>query len=130
MGWIWSVPRKADTMRHWFELIRKRWADWVGDRDMQIKILAALRKRGLDSRTTAIEQVCLVAIERPGWVQIYAFECADSQLRVFGLARMDERNVDHIELFEERTPRDDAIRTLAEGMILHRRWRLQPGATR
>lgn len=110
-------------MHGWLESIRKRWADWVGDRDMQLKILAALRRRGLNSHGASIEDVCLVAIERPGWVQIYAFACATEEVRVYGMARMDERKLDHIELYESAAERDDALHGAAVGMILHRHWR-------
>ena len=110
-------------MKRWIDKLRKSWADWVGDRDMQLKILAALRKRGLDSRNAAIEDVCLVAIERPGWRQIYAFECVSGQLRVFGMASMDERRVDVVEVFDNREQRDRELVASAGGMILHRRWR-------
>lgn len=60
-----------------FELLRnlrEKWSNWCGDREMELAIRSHLTNQGYFGRTAALRRVKLVAVERPGWVQVYRFE--------------------------------------------------------
>ncbi|MEM6655720.1 MAG: hypothetical protein AAF596_07955 [Planctomycetota bacterium] len=74
----------------------KRWADWTGDHNLTLAINRELRKRGLAVHAAATRDVRLIAVERPGWVQVRSFHVetfnSDKQpVTVLGLARDDGR---------------------------------------
>ena len=91
-----------DLMRH----LRQRWADWCGDREMEVAIRRCLSDQGYYGAGARLQQVRLVAVQRPGWVQIYRFEAtarvavavdddapepAAQYHQLFGLIRDDAR---------------------------------------
>ena len=60
-----------------FELLgnlRKRWNDWCGDREMELAIRKHLTKNGFFGGTAKLQNVRLVAVQRPGWLQVFRFE--------------------------------------------------------
>ncbi|MEM6329441.1 MAG: hypothetical protein AAF790_04240 [Planctomycetota bacterium] len=74
----------------------KQWLDWTGDADLTRAIRGELRRQQLAVNAAKIREVRLVAIERPGWVQVRRFrvETLDREkqpLTLLGLARDDGR---------------------------------------
>ncbi|MEM6798935.1 MAG: hypothetical protein AAF589_05425 [Planctomycetota bacterium] len=77
------------------ELLRQ-WADWTGDELLTRAIRRELRQQKLAVHAAKIRDVRLVAIERPGWVQVRRFrvETTDGDrlpIVLQGLARDDGR---------------------------------------
>lgn len=62
------------AMKSWFEHLKQRWNDWCGDRDMEIAIRKHMTDSGFYGQTAKIQNVRLVAVQRPGWLQVYRFE--------------------------------------------------------
>ncbi|MEM8865705.1 MAG: hypothetical protein AAGF31_09215 [Planctomycetota bacterium] len=74
----------------------QRWSDWTGDRHLEQAIRAELRRMELPAHAAKIRRVRLVAIQRPGWVQVRRFQVetldADKNpYQLIGLARDDGR---------------------------------------
>ncbi|MEM9186680.1 MAG: hypothetical protein AAGB00_09320 [Planctomycetota bacterium] len=74
----------------------KRWADWTGDRGLDQAIRGELRRLSLASHAATTKRVRLVAVERPGWVQVRRFQVDTfdqdkNPLSLLGLARDDGR---------------------------------------
>ena len=61
--------------------LRQRWNDWCGDRDMELAIRKHLSENGFFGGTAKLQNVRLVAVQRPGWLQVFRFE-ATARLRV------------------------------------------------
>ena len=70
------------------EHLQKRWNDWCGDRDMELAIRRHLSELGFYGPTAKLENVRLVAVQRPGWLQVYRFE---AMARVRPLEHADDR---------------------------------------
>ena len=54
--------------------IRKRWEDWCGDHDMEVTIRKHLTENGFFGGTAKLRNVRLVAVQRPGWLQVFRFD--------------------------------------------------------
>ncbi len=54
--------------------LQERWNDWCGDREMELAIRNHLTKNGFFGRTAKLKNVRLVAVQRPGWLQVFRFE--------------------------------------------------------
>lgn len=79
-----------------FQGLIKRLADWTGDRHLDQAIRRELLAMQLATHAAKTKRVRLVAIERPGWVQVRRFQVdtfdADKQpVSLLGLARDDGR---------------------------------------
>lgn len=104
------------------------WNDWTGDHYLKTAIQRELRRQGLVVIGAKTRDVQLIAIQRPGWVQVRSFyvETLDRErtpVRVLGLARDDSREekIDVLitDRVEEFVTRRDAWST---GMIRRGRW--------
>ena len=109
-------------MKSWLDKLRRRWSDYVGDRDLERAIRAEIVARGLPEGA-AIRNVRLAAIERPGWVQVYEFdvEATPSGMagshRWLGVARDDGRRGAVVRLFDTPKLREQQFVAWSEGMI-------------
>lgn len=54
--------------------LRQKWNDWCGDHEMEVAIRQHLTDNGYFGGTAQLKSVRLVAIQRPGWLQVYRFE--------------------------------------------------------
>ena len=61
-------------MMGWVKHLQQRWSDWCGDRDMEIAIRRHLSEQGFFGATAKLQNVRLIAVQRPGWLQVYRFE--------------------------------------------------------
>lgn len=112
-----------------FDRLRKRWRTYTGDRNLELAIRSRLRSRGFRGHGATILDTRLIAVARPGWLQVYSFsvETEDEGRRprqLFGLARVDERAKSEIELFEGESDRDLKAVDWSRGLVVaHRRQR-------
>ena len=107
-----------ELIKHW----RERWNDWCGDRDMELSIRSHLNDNGFYGRTAQLRNVRLVAVQRPGWLQVYRFEAtarvrppeasadapneAAEYRELFGLVRDDIRHkINTVRVFEDEDQR-------------------------
>ena len=98
-----------ESLKHY----RKRWSAWVGDRELELAIRSEISKSGYFGRSAKFHNVKLVAVQRPGWVQIYRFEVtarpvAENKTEtqwLLGLVRDDGRTGSKVRLFENPTDR-------------------------
>jgi hypothetical protein len=128
----------------WWNRLRQRWGSWVGDRSLERAIRMSLNQAGWQGGGAAIEDVRLVAIERPGWVQIYRFDVLASRqpdavrhvsvtdqqsaaydeppiCRIYGLARDDGRSRETVRLFSSPQLRREQFAEWSQSMIVLRR---------
>ena len=61
-------------MIDWLKHLHKRWNDWCGDRDMELAIRGHLSEIGYFGQTAQLSNVRIVAVQRPGWLQVFRFE--------------------------------------------------------
>lgn len=117
-------------MRHFWNRIRDKWANWCGDRDMEIAIRKHLDEKGVYGRTARLQRVRVVAMKRPGWIQIYRFEAIARVVRdedsdgeiveerfFFGLVHDDGRALSKVVTFASAEERAILFREWSDGMI-------------
>ncbi len=114
--------------------LRKRWEDWCGDHEMEKTIRKHLTQNGFFGGTARLRNVRLVAVQRPGWLQIFRFDATvrvkpenldddavapEAEYReVFGLVKDDIRHkVNTVRFFEEEQERVDLFACWSEGLI-------------
>lgn len=118
----------------WLKHLRQRWNDWCGDRDMEITIRRHLTENGFYGGTAKLRNVRLVAVQRPGWLQVFRFEVtarvrpaqgdvdspgSQPQYReLFGLVRDDIRdNTNSVRVFEDAQQRRELFARWSEDLI-------------
>lgn len=117
-------------MRSFWNRIRDKWANWCGDRDMEIAIRKHLDEQGVYGRTARLQRVRVVAMKRPGWIQIYRFEAIARVVQdedaeeglveerfFFGLVRDDGRAHSQVVTFVSAEGRAVLFREWSDGMI-------------
>lgn len=113
--------------------LRGRWDDWCGDRDMEISIRKHLTENGYFGGSAKFRRVRLVAVQRPGWQQVFRFEVtarvAQSDVEnvpdrpaeyheLFGLVRDDIRHgTSVVRVFSSEDERRSLFARWSEGMI-------------
>ncbi|MFK8115566.1 MAG: hypothetical protein AB8B91_25440 [Rubripirellula sp.] len=120
-------------MFEWFKHLSKRWNDWCGDHEMEQTIRRHLTESGFFGSTAKLRNVRLVAVKKPGWLQVFRFE-ATARVRpegesegpdpepeyreLFGLVRNDIRHdVNSVEAFEDETERQQLFQCWSEDLI-------------
>ena len=78
--------------------LRDRWSNWVGDKDMELAIRKQLTAKGYFGNTAKLRNVRLVAVQRPGWLQVFRFEATARVNPSHEYAEADETPIYH-ELF-------------------------------
>jgi hypothetical protein len=122
----------------------EKWKNFLGDKETEDEIRRHLTKNKLLGKSAQIINYKLIAVQRPGWVQIYRFEViarvhrdplaetaeqdspsdADSTITLFGLTKDDGRAKLKIRTFEKREDRLSLFQEWSEGMLLLRRQEL------
>ncbi len=114
--------------------LAQRWNDWCGDREMELAIRKHLTKEGYYGNTAQLKNVRLVAVQRPGWLQVYRFEAtvrvtppdgsddqpdAPAEYRdLYGLVREDVRkNRSDVRVFDLAGHRNRQFDQWSEGLI-------------
>jgi len=113
-------------MLSYIKTAMEKWANWVGDRDLELALRKHLNKEGFFGDSAKFERVKLMAVERPGWVQVYTFAVlVRSRLnedlpseRLFGVVCQDERK-DRVEpkLFVNFSEQQKQLSDWSEGLI-------------
>ncbi|TWT52511.1 hypothetical protein Pla22_01350 [Rubripirellula amarantea] len=113
--------------------LQERWNDWCGDREMEMAIRRSLSENGYFGQTAKLKNVRCVAVQRPGWLQVFRFE-ATARVRLevdddapepdpvydelFGLVRDDIRhNINTIRVFNQEAERKELFARWSEGLI-------------
>ncbi len=117
--------------------LSEKWSNWVGDRDLEILLRARLQMRGYRGDGARFEAVRLVAIKRPGWIQVYSFQAVvrpkqdeseqatPIEEKLYGLVRQDERGSrTDVEFFKDPASRRRLFREWSDGLITLRNERL------
>ena len=114
--------------------IRKRWEDWCGDHDMEVTIRKHLTENGFFGGTAKLRNVRLVAVQSPGWLQVFRFYATvrvrpeiDEEVgkdpepeyrEVFGLVKDDIRHkVNTVRFFEQEQERIELFARWSEDLI-------------
>ena len=117
----------------WFHHFRQRWNDWCGDREMELEIRKHLTSNGYYGATAKFRAVRLIAVQRPGWLQIYRFEATARLVsdnddpspgqpaqyhELYGLVRDDIRHkISHVRVFESSAERQSLFARWSDGLI-------------
>lgn len=87
-----------------------------------------LDANGFCGASAQLRDVELVAIERPGWVQIYRFEVdatdsEETRRRFFGVLKDDQRSAAYpkISLFDTEEQRRPLLQQYSHGLLTHER---------
>lgn len=114
----------------------RKWTDWIGDRDLELLLRARLKAGGYYGDSARFSNIRLVAIQRPGWVQVFSFTATakavssdheqDAALEtLMGLVRQDERrNKTDVEFFSDSEQRRRLFREWSADLITLRGERL------
>ena len=110
-----------------FSLLKRaadRWANWLGDRDLDLTIRKQLTEEGYLGDSARLRQCRLVAVERPGWLQILVFSAEaravddNNHHLLHGLVRQDERyNRLEIRLFQRVLERNELFSEWSEDLV-------------
>ncbi len=117
----------------WFKQLKERWDNWSGDRDMEMAIRKHLNQEGCFGGTAKVQRLKLVAVQRPGWLQIFRFEAvarvraetredrpdpAAEYHTLYGLVRDDfRRNISDIRVFANESERRNLFTRWSDGLI-------------
>ncbi|MEM9588026.1 MAG: hypothetical protein AAGA03_12165 [Planctomycetota bacterium] len=113
--------------------VQARWDDWCGDRDMELAIRKHLTNNGYYGGTAKLRAVRLVAVQRPGWLQVFRFEVTarratsdeedapDSPAQydeLYGLVRDDIRHKSNtVRVFSAESERIALFRRWSDGLL-------------
>ncbi len=109
-----------------FTRLQEWWNSWVGDRETERAIRDALTRLGLKGSSAKLSGVRLVAVKRPGWLQVFYFDASvnlgsqeEPQPRTyFGLLRQDERyNRMEIRVLNSTAERRKLFQEWSDGLL-------------
>lgn len=102
----------------------ERWKTWLGDRDLEHAIRNELVRGGYPRQASRIVDAQMVAIERPGWVQVWRFRVETNRdnepITLHGAARDDGRHGTEVLLSVEPQPVAVQLASWCEGLIVRR----------
>lgn len=112
--------------------LKEKWDNWTGDHDMEVAIKKHLSANGYYGGSAKLQNVRLVAVQRPGWLQVYRFEVV-ARIQVdqtegpepeavyenlFGLVREDARKSQtSIRVFKRSDQRRELFLRWSEDLI-------------
>ncbi len=112
------------------------WRTGVGDVSLERHLRRHLSANGFGGRLARFDRARLVAIERPGWIQVFQIEVETRRrddadrppdptwVRLFGVIREDEREgKPRIRFFETAEERDQLTEEWSQGLIRSPRFR-------
>jgi hypothetical protein len=109
--------------------IAERWANWLGDRDLELAIRRQLNDEGYFGDSARLSNLRLVAAQRPGWLQVLTFS-VEARLAIdgsdfaplSGIARQDERyNRVEVRVFQSRSERNQLFEAWSQDLVRVRR---------
>ncbi|PAY17295.1 hypothetical protein CKO51_21930 [Rhodopirellula sp. SM50] len=112
--------------------LQQKWNDWCGDREMELLIRKHLTQNGYYGGSAKLKNVRLVAVQRPGWLQVFRFE-ATARLQaeetegpdpeavyenLYGLVRDDIRHkTNSVRVFQDPSERRELFLRWSEDLI-------------
>ncbi|MDV6028718.1 hypothetical protein [Planctomycetes bacterium TBK1r] len=112
--------------------LQQKWNDWCGDREMELEIRKHLTQNGYYGGSAKLQNVRLVAVQRPGWLQVFRFE-ATARLQaeetegpdpeavyenLYGLVRDDIRHkTNSVRVFQDPSERRELFLRWSEDLI-------------
>ena len=131
------------NLRATLKSLGEKWKNYLGDRETEVEIRKHLIKNGLAGKSAKILNYKLIAVQRPGWVQIYRFEILASAYleddesdavassmqtqelqMLYGLTKDDGRARTKIRTFDNREDRISLFEEWSDGMLILRRQEL------
>ena len=119
-------------MIDWLKSLREKWNNWCGDHEMELEIRRHLTKNGYYGGTVKLRNVRLVAVQRPGWLQVFRFE-ATARVQaeesdgpdpdavydeLYGLVREDARHkMTSVRVFHDPSERRELFLRWSEDLI-------------
>ena len=112
--------------------LQERWNNWCGDHEMELEIRKHLNKNGYYGGTAKFKNVRLVAVQRPGWLQVFRFEATARRQaeetdgpepdavyeELFGLVRDDIRQkMTRVRVFHDPAQRRELYLRWSEDLI-------------
>ena len=119
-------------MHAFFQSLAEKWNNWVGDKDMEVAIRRHLTQSGYYGGSVKLRNVRLVAVQRPGWLQVFRFEATarvqsdqtddrEDEARyeeLYGLVRDDARkSLTNVQIFRNAADRRALYREWSEDLI-------------
>lgn len=128
---VFLLPQNV-RMPGFLRSLKERWDNWTGDHDMEVAIKKHLTANGYYGGSVELRNVRLVAVQRPGWLQVFRFE-ARAKVKpaetdgpepeaiyeeLFGLVREDARKNDtRIRVFADSEQRKELFLRWSEDLI-------------
>ncbi|MEM6468637.1 MAG: hypothetical protein AAF802_03650 [Planctomycetota bacterium] len=120
-------------MKKFLQSIREKWNNWTGDHEMEVAIRKHLTKNGYYGGSVKLRNVRLIAVQRPGWLQVFRFE-ATARVQaeesddgpdpdpvyeeLYGLVRDDIRHkLLSVRVFKEPSERRELFARWSDGLI-------------
>lgn len=117
-----------------FKELKERWVNWTGDREMEVSIRKRLTTAGFFGNSAKLMRVQLIALQRPGWLQVYRFEFSAKQMSQeeesdsttcwvngYGLVTEDARkNKSDVSLFHSQSEWAEATEEATKGLLVLR----------
>ncbi|MCO6047913.1 hypothetical protein NG895_28750 [Aeoliella sp. ICT_H6.2] len=105
----------------------ERWKNWLGDHELEQAIRDELVRHRYPRQASRIEDAQMVAIERPGWVQVWQFRVETNRdgepVTLYGAVRDDGRHGTEVELSIDPQPVAKQLAVWSEGLIVRLRAR-------
>lgn len=101
----------------------------IRNKSTEIDIRRFLNTNGYYGDSAKFQEVELVAIARPGWIQVFRFQVNakssdDDQWReLYGIVRDDQRDSADVAIFESPEERDEGLKVSNAGLISNDRER-------
>ena len=94
----------------------------IGNRVTEKELRDYLTDQGYDGKAAKFDRLELEAIQRPGWIQVFAFEVRllddhDRWVEFFGVVRDDERHRMQVHLTESEIDRDLRLKKWSVGLL-------------
>ncbi len=119
-------------MLHFFKSVCEKWNNWCGDHEMELAIRKHLTKNGYYGGTVQLRNVRLVAVQRPGWLQVFRFEATARRRaeetdgpdpepvyeELYGLVQDDIRHkITRVRVFQNQAERKELFLLWSEDLI-------------
>ena len=105
-----------------FRHLLDRWKNWVGDRSLELAIRKQLVKQGYPRQASRIIEPRMIAIQRPGWVQVWRFRVETKHngqpITLCGAARDDGRVGTKVLISTESAAVQRQLAEWSEGLIV------------
>lgn len=102
----------------------ERWRHWLGDRELEQAIRDELVRSGYPRQASQIVDARMVAIERPGWVQVWRFRVETTRdkqpVTLHGAARDDGRHGTAVFLSRDPQPAAKQVAAWSVGFVVRR----------